>query len=271
MDTGIDFISHEGLIRAAFFAVIFSGVALAERAVPRRLPGVPKSKRWTANLLMQFVDVAAVRLIFPVLPVGMALLCAQKGWGLFYYVPLPYPVAVIAGVLLLDLVIYFQHVVFHLTPALWRLHMVHHTDRDIDVTTGIRFHPLEIMVSLVIKLAAVAALGAAPLAVLIFEILLNGATMFNHGNIRIPFGLDRLIRLGVVTPDMHRVHHSVLFKETNSNYGFSFPWWDRLFGTYKAQPDAGHEKMEIGLHGYHDERALRLSSMLVMPFLYGRK
>lgn len=271
MDTGIDFIAHEGFVRAIFFAVIFSGVALAERAVPRRPPGVSRIKRWAANLLMQAIDVVAARLLFPVLPVGLAFLCAQKGWGIFNYAPPPYPVAVVAGVLILDLVIYVQHVLFHRTPVLWRLHMVHHTDRDIDVTTGIRFHPLEILLSLVIKMAAVAVLGAPPAAVLIFEILLNGATMFNHGNIGIPLGLDRLIRLGMVTPDMHRVHHSVLFRETNSNYGFSFPWWDRLFGTYKAQPDAGHEKMEIGLHGYHDERALRWSSLLVMPFLYGRE
>ena len=255
----------------AFFAVIFSGVALAEHSVPRRPPEFSKTRRWTANLLMQGIDVIITGLVFPILPVGVALLCEQNGWGIFYYIPLPCPIAVIAGVLLLDLVIYFQHVIFHRTPVLWRLHMVHHTDRDIDVTTGIRFHPLEIMVSLVIKMAAVASLGAPPLAVLIFEIVLNGTTMFNHGNIAIPLHLDRLIRLGMVTPDMHRVHHSVLFKETNSNYGFSFPWWDRLFGTYKAQPAAGHEKMKIGLNGYHDERAFRLPSMLAMPFLYGRK
>lgn len=271
MNIEIDFISHEGLIRAVFFAVIFSGVALAERIVARRPPAVSKVKRWTSNLLMQAIDVVIVWLAFPLLPIGVALLCEQNGWGLFRYFPMPFPAAVVISVLMLDLVIYFQHRAFHLTPVLWRLHVVHHTDRDIDVTTGIRFHPLEIVLSLVIKMGAVAGLGAPPVAVLIFEILLNGVTMFNHGNIGIPTGLDRILRLGLVTPDMHRVHHSVLFRETNSNFGFSFPWWDRFFGTYRAVPEAGHLAMKIGINSYHDERALRLSSMLVMPFLYRRK
>jgi sterol desaturase/sphingolipid hydroxylase (fatty acid hydroxylase superfamily) len=160
---------------------------------------------------------------------------------------------------------------FHLTPIFWRVHMVHHTDRDIDVTTGVRFHPVEMVISLAIKLAVVASIGAPPLAVLTFEILLNGTTMFNHGNLHIPLGADRIIRMILVTPDMHRVHHSILRQETNSNYGFNFSFWDRLFGTYRAQPVAGHNDMQIGLNGYQDERSLRILPLLMMPFTYGKK
>jgi sterol desaturase/sphingolipid hydroxylase (fatty acid hydroxylase superfamily) len=179
--------------------------------------------------------------------------------------------SLIIGVLALDFVIYLQHRMFHVVPLFWRVHMVHHTDQDIDVTTAVRFHPLEIILSLLIKFAAVAAIGAPPLSVLIFEIMLNGAAMFNHGNVRIPLFFDRIIRMVLVTPDMHRVHHSVIARETNSNYGFSFPWWDRMLGTYKAQPQEGHDQMKIGLNGYHDDRSLKLSALLTMPFSYPKR
>ena len=187
----------------------------------------------------------------------------SKGWGLFNILPLPAWLAIPAAVLLLDLTIYGQHVAFHAVPLLWRLHRMHHADLEFDVTTGLRFHPGEILLSMAIKFAAVAVLGAPPLAVLIFEILLNATSLFNHGNVRLPLGLDRILRLIVVTPDMHRVHHSIDRRETDSNFGFNVPWWDRLFGTYRAQPALGHERMTIGIDKFRDPRELRLDRMLV--------
>jgi sterol desaturase/sphingolipid hydroxylase (fatty acid hydroxylase superfamily) len=172
-------------------------------------------------------------------------------------------------VIVLDLVIYLQHVLFHAVPALWRLHRMHHADLDFDVTTGARFHPIEIVLSMVIKLAAVVSLGAPAIAVLVFEVLLNATAMFNHGNIRLPLGFDRVLRLLVVTPDMHRVHHSTVTSETNSNFGFNLPWWDRLLGTYRAQPVAGHEDMTIGIALFREPQDLRLDRMLVQPFRAG--
>jgi sterol desaturase/sphingolipid hydroxylase (fatty acid hydroxylase superfamily) len=195
----------------------------------------------------------------------MAFLAESKGWGLFNILPLPAWLAIPPAVLLLDLTIYGQHVAFHAVPLLWRLHRTHHADLEFDVTTGLRFHPGEILLSMAIKLAAVAVLGAPPLAVLIFEILLNATSLFNHGNVRLPLGLDRLLRLIVVTPDMHRVHHSIDRPETNSNFGFNLPWWDRLFGTYRAQPALGHERMTIGIDKFRDPRELRLDRMLWQP------
>jgi sterol desaturase/sphingolipid hydroxylase (fatty acid hydroxylase superfamily) len=258
-------------VRLGFFAAIFFVVAQSENIAPRRILLKSKFKRWISNLGMQIIDVVVLLLIFPIFPVGLAVLCEQRGWGLLNYFHIIQPVALIVGVLALDFVIYLQHMVFHFVPVLWRVHKVHHTDQDIDVTTALRFHPLEIILSLLIKFAAVAAIGAPPLSVLIFEVLLNGASMFNHGNVRIPLSFDRIIRLVFVTPDMHRVHHSVIAQETNSNYGFCFSWWDRIFGTYKAQPQEGHEKMKIGLNGYHDDRSLQLSALLTMPFVYQKR
>ncbi len=258
-------------MRVRFFASIFFVMALIEKIAPRRILLKSKFKRWISNLGMQIIDVVVLRLIFPIFPVGLAVLCEQRGWGLLNYFHIIQPVALIIGILALDFIIYLQHRMFHITPLFWRVHKVHHTDQDIDVTTALRFHPLEIILSLLIKFAAVAAIGAPPLSVLIFEVLLNGASMFNHGNVGIPLSLDRIIRMVLVTPDMHRVHHSVIARETNSNYGFSFSWWDRIFGTYKAQPQEGHEKMKIGLNGYHDDRSLQLSALLTMPFVYQKR
>ncbi len=258
-------------MRLGFFAAIFFVVAQSENIAPRRILLKSRFKRWVSNLGMQIIDVVSLRLIFPIFPIGLAVLCEQRGWGLLNYFHIIQPAALIIGVLVLDFVIYLQHRLFHFVPVLWRVHMVHHTDQDIDVTTALRFHPLEIILSLLIKFAAVATIGAPPLSVLIFEVLLNGASMFNHGNVRIPLSLDHIIRMVLVTPDMHRVHHSVIARETNSNYGFSFPWWDRIFGTYKAQPQEGHEKMKIGLNGYHDDRSLQLSALLTMPFAYQKR
>ncbi|MGA9109378.1 MAG: sterol desaturase family protein [Smithella sp.] len=271
MGADTNFISPETLVRVWFFASIFFVMALIEKIAPRRILLKSKFKRWISNLGMQIIDVVVLRLIFPIFPVGLAVLCEQRGWGLLNYFHIIQPVALIIGILALDFIIYLQHRMFHITPLFWRVHKVHHTDQDIDVTTALRFHPLEIILSLLIKFAAVAAIGAPPLSVLIFEVLLNGASMFNHGNVGIPLSLDRIIRMVLVTPDMHRVHHSVIARETNSNYGFSFSWWDRIFGTYKAQPQEGHEKMKIGLNGYHDDRSLQLSALLTMPFVYQKR
>jgi sterol desaturase/sphingolipid hydroxylase (fatty acid hydroxylase superfamily) len=271
MNASTNFISPETLVRLGFFAAIFFVMALSENIAPRRMLSKSKTKRWISNMGMEIIDVVVLRLIFPLFPVGIAVICAQRGWGLLnYYQIAPLP-SLIIGVLALDFVIYLQHRMFHVVPLFWRVHMVHHTDQDIDVTTAVRFHPLEIILSLLIKFAAVAAIGAPPLSVLIFEIMLNGAAMFNHGNVRIPLFFDRIIRMVLVTPDMHRVHHSVIARETNSNYGFSFPWWDRMLGTYKAQPQEGHDQMKIGLNGYHDDRSLKLSALLTMPFSYPKR
>jgi len=259
-------ISHEPFIRLAFFAAIFALVAIAEVFSPRRKLVVSKQKRWINNILLSFTNTIILRLVFPILPVGVALFCAQKEWGIMNYFQIPLWVAVICGIVLLDLIIYAQHKMFHLVPVFWRLHKVHHIDQDIDVTTGLRFHPLEMILSMIIKMTAIAAIGAPAVSVVIFEILLNGTTMFNHGNLYIPLAADSIIRLLIVTPDMHRVHHSVIVKETNSNYGFNFSWWDRLFGTYRPQPENGHLQMKIGLNGYFEPKYLQLSQMLVIPF-----
>jgi sterol desaturase/sphingolipid hydroxylase (fatty acid hydroxylase superfamily) len=211
------------------------------------------------------LDTVLVRLLFPLAAVGMAFLAQAKGWGLFNVASLPAWVAIPGVVLLLDLTIYGQHVAFHAVPFLWRMHRMHHADLEFDVTTGLRFHPGEIVVSMLIKLATVLVLGAAPVAVLIFEVVLNATSMFNHGNVRLPARLDRVLRLFVVTPDMHRVHHSIDRRETDSNYGFNVPWWDRLFGTYRDQPTLGHDRMTLGIDRFRAPRELWLDRMLWQP------
>ena len=266
MNIGPAAIYHEPFIRLAFFAGIFALVAIAEVFAPRRKLVVSKQKRWINNILLSIINTIVLRLVFPLLPVGVALFYTEKGWGIFNFIHLPLWLAVIGGVVLLDLTIYFQHKMFHLVPVFWRLHKVHHIDQDIDVTTGLRFHPLEMILSMIIKMTAIAAIGAPAVSVVIFEILLNGTTMFNHGNLYIPLAADSIIRLLIVTPDMHRVHHSVIVKETNSNYGFNFSWWDRLFGTYRPQPENDHLQMKIGLNGYHEPKFLQLMPMLLVPF-----
>jgi sterol desaturase/sphingolipid hydroxylase (fatty acid hydroxylase superfamily) len=208
-----------------------------------------------------------VRLAFPVLAVGVAGLAEARNWGLWHGLDAPFELAFVASLLALDLVIYAQHVLFHKLPLLWRLHRMHHTDLDFDVTTALRFHPLEIVLSMLIKLAAVVLLGAQPVAVMLFEVILNATAMFNHGNVRLPERWDRALRWLVVTPDMHRVHHSVRPEETDRNFGFNLPWWDRLFGTYRDQPRDGHAGMTIGLEYFRDRRATTLTGLLLQPFL----
>ncbi|HEY5569069.1 MAG TPA: sterol desaturase family protein [Gammaproteobacteria bacterium] len=259
-------LTYEPLIRLGSFAGIFAAMALWELLAPRRRQAIGRSRRWPSNLGIVALNTLLVRLVFPVAAVGVALLAETRGWGLFRVLPAPASLAVITSVILLDLAIYFQHVLFHAVPVLWRLHRMHHTDLEFDVSTGARFHPFEIVLSMVIKLGVVVALGAPAVAVLIFEVLLNATSMFNHGNVRIPMQLDRALRCVLVTPDMHRVHHSVAPRETNSNFGFNLPWWDRLFGTYRAQPAAGHEGMTIGIEQFREPRELRLDRMLMQPF-----
>ncbi|MEW5735892.1 MAG: sterol desaturase family protein [Thermodesulfobacteriota bacterium] len=256
----------ETIIRLGTFLGVFAVLATAEVVAPRRRLTTSRGRRWFANLALVALNPLSAALIYPILPVGLALLASERGWGLLNQLALPYGIEVLIGVLVLDFVVYAQHVLFHAIPVLWRLHMVHHADLDFDMTTGLRFHPLEIIVSMAIKLSAVAALGPPLLAVLIFEVALNATSMFNHGNIRIPEKLDRILRLFVVTPDMHRVHHSVVIRETNSNYGFNLPWWDRLLGTYKEQPSKGHTDMVIGLSQFRNPEKLSLPRLLVLPF-----
>jgi sterol desaturase/sphingolipid hydroxylase (fatty acid hydroxylase superfamily) len=261
-----DLLLIEQYIRLAAFCGIFAVMALWELIGPRRKQTVGRAWRWPNNLGVVLVDTVLVRILFPTTAVALALVANERGIGLLNAVPVPASISLVVSVILLDLAIYFQHVLFHAAPMLWRLHRMHHADLDIDVSTGLRFHPIEILLSMLIKLTVVIALGAPAVAVLVFEILLNATSMFNHSNVRLPLGFDRLLRWFVVTPDMHRVHHSVLTRETNSNFGFNLPWWDRLFGTYRAQPAAGHETMTIGIEQFRDPRELGLDRMLVQPF-----
>lgn len=255
------------LIRAGAFVGVFVILSAAEVFTPRRRLTTSKSRRWFANLIIVALNPMAIALVYPVLPVGVALLAAEQGWGLLNQWTLPDWIEVIIAVVVLDFTVYAQHVMHHAIPALWRLQMMHHADLDIDMTTGLRFHPIEIIISMAIKLSAVAALGAPPLAVLIFEVALNTTSMFNHSNIRVPEKVDRALRWILVTPDMHRVHHSVIIRETNSNFGFNLPWWDRLLGTYKAQPAKGHMDMLIGLSQFRDPQKLSLPRLLILPFV----
>jgi len=260
-------LANEPTLRLSFFLGILIAMVIWEVSAPRRRREIPRILRWTNNLGVVVVDTLVVRLTFPVVAVGLALMAEEQGWGLFNVIEAPVWVAFVVSFLALDLAIYLQHVMFHAVPALWRLHRMHHADLEFDVTTGLRFHPIEILLSMGIKLAVVAALGPAAVVVLVFEVVLNGTAMFNHSNIRIPLGLDRILRLIVVTPDMHRVHHSIHPKETNSNFGFNLPWWDRLLGTYLAQPRDGHEGMTIGIEQFRTRRNLWLDLMLIQPVL----
>jgi sterol desaturase/sphingolipid hydroxylase (fatty acid hydroxylase superfamily) len=256
----------EAAVRLIVAAAMFAGMAAWEVLAPRRILSAGRARRWPSNLGIVVVDALLVRLVLPAAAIGAALYAAGHGIGLFHWLNLRLSVAALLGFLALDLIIYGQHVMFHHVPWLWRLHRMHHADLDIDVTTGLRFHPFEILISLAIKIAAVIALGIPPVAVFVFEVLLNATSLFNHSNVLLRPGVDRLLRFIVVTPDMHRVHHSIVRTETDSNFGFNLPWWDRLFGTYRREPAAGHEHMTIGLPTFRDARELRLDRMLTQPF-----
>ena len=257
----------EGAIRFAMFLAVFGAVAVWEALAPRRKRSFGRLARWPHNLGLLLVDVALVRVLVPGAAIAVAMTAAGSGWGLLNALALPGWSAIAAGIALLDLAIYFQHVMFHAVPALWRLHRVHHADLDFDVTTGARFHPIEILISTAVKCAAIAALGAPVISVLVFEILLNATAMFNHANASLPQRLERWLRWLVVTPDMHRVHHSVRYEESSSNFGFNLPWWDRLFGTYRARPRLGHDAMTIGVDAFRSPQDLRLDRLLVQPLL----
>ena len=259
-------LANEPLIRLLVFAGIFAAMTAWEILSPRREQQQGRGTRWPSNVGVVVLDTVLVRLVFPTTAVGLALLAEARGWGLLHALDLPLWASVPLAAMVLDLAIYLQHVLFHAVPVLWRLHRMHHADLELDVTTGARFHPIEILLSMAIKLGVVAALGPPAVAVLLFEVLLNATSMFNHSNVRMPAGLDRVLRWIVVTPDMHRVHHSIVARETNSNFGFNLPWWDRLFGTYRDQPAAGHEAMTVGIEQFRDPTEQRLDRMLTQPF-----
>jgi sterol desaturase/sphingolipid hydroxylase (fatty acid hydroxylase superfamily) len=259
--------SGETTVRGVAFLLIFVCMMIWEIAAPRRKLLVEKPRRWFTNLAIIVLNNVLIRVILPIMPLALAGLARSRQWGLLANVIMPPWLDIVLAVLFLDLAIYLQHVMFHTLPILWRLHLVHHADLDVDVTTGLRFHPVEIILSTFVKLFAVLVLGPDPLAVIIFETVLNGTSMFNHGNVRMPLFIDRLLRYVVVTPDMHRVHHSVSIRETNSNFGFNFPWWDRLCGTYRDQPAAGHGDMAIGLAQYRNFERFNLIWALVLPFI----
>jgi len=260
-------IEQETFYRLAFFFGMLLCVGLWEWWAPRRQLSVNKALRWRNNLGLVFLNSVVLRWLQPVTAVALAAYLQQQQWGLLNLAVLPLPIALIIGVAVLDMAIYFQHRLFHAVPLLWQLHQVHHADLDIDVTTGLRFHPIEIMLSMLIKYGVILLVGPAALAVLIFEIVLNASAMFNHGNIRLPLGLDRLLRSIIVTPDMHRVHHSVYREEHDTNFGFFLSIWDRLFGSYQAQPRDGHTGMAIGIkHPRDPAHCSQLWHLLAMPF-----
>jgi sterol desaturase/sphingolipid hydroxylase (fatty acid hydroxylase superfamily) len=264
------FLAHEPAVRVAAFLAIFALMAIWEALAPRRARTLGRLQRWPANLGIVMLNTLLVRVLFPAAALGVALAVESRGWGLLPASGMPAWAAIVAGIVLLDLAIYLQHALFHAVPALWRLHRMHHADLDLDVTTGARFHPVEILLSLAIKFAVIAALGVPPVAVVVFELLLNATSMFNHGNVRVPLRLEPVLRWLVVTPDMHRVHHSIERDETDSNFGFNLSVWDRLFRTYRAQPRAGHEDMTIGIAEFRTAaECSSLLGMLAIPFSRG--
>jgi sterol desaturase/sphingolipid hydroxylase (fatty acid hydroxylase superfamily) len=257
---------YETWIRLTAFLGVFVCMALWEWLRPRRPQAVGRTARWPSNLGIVAINTVLVRLVLPMSAVAWADIVAQNGFGLLHWIVLPGWLAAAIAFVLLDLAIYLQHLLFHSVPMLWRLHRMHHADTEFDVTNGLRFHPLEIMLSMGIKFAAIALLGAPGLAVLVFEVVLNATSIFNHANVDLPQALDRQLRRWVVTPDMHRVHHSVVPRETHSNFGFNLPWWDHVFRTYRAQPEQGHQAMQLGLPIFRDPAWLRLDRLLVQPW-----
>ncbi|WP_420861376.1 sterol desaturase family protein [Algirhabdus cladophorae] len=259
---------NEALLRLSVFIGLFGLFALMEWALPRRARRTSQTRRWATNWAIVVLDTLTLRvfaLVLPLLAVGAAIDAGAKGWGLLNQFDLPFVVNLILTILIFDFVIWLQHVASHKIPLLWRIHRVHHADRDMDVTTAIRFHPVEIVLSMLLKIGLVYAIGPAAWAVVIFEVILNGSAMFNHANIKLPLGLDRALRLFMITPDMHRIHHSVQRAEHDTNYGFALSWWDRLFGTYTVEPAKGHDAMDVGLH-WQDERPNKLGWSLALPF-----
>lgn len=260
-------LGNEISLRLGAFLGVLAVMALWEHVAPRRPLSASRWQRWSSNLGLVAIDAVLLRVLRPLAAVGAAIVAAEQGWGLFHVLAVPPGIAVLVSVVVLDLAIYLQHVVFHKVPLLWRLHRVHHTDVDLDATSGVRFHPFEIVLSLLIKMAIIVALGAPAVAVIVFEVLLNATAMFNHANVRLPGAVDRVLRAVIVTPDMHRVHHSVHRDETDSNYGFNLSLWDRLFGTYREQPRDGHLGMTIGLTEFRSMPDRWLPRLLIQPFV----
>jgi len=257
----------ETLIRLSLFVGMLVLMAFWERLAPRRKRIFSRWKRWPANLGIVVLNTLLVRLLIPITAIGLTSVVQANGWGLFHFLPQSLWITVPLTMIIMDFIIYLQHILFHAVPLLWRFHRMHHIDLEFDFTTGNRFHPVEIFLSMAIKLSVIAALGAPPLGILFFEILLNACATFNHSNVFIPLRFDAVLRWIVVTPDMHRVHHSIERDETNSNFGFNLPWWDHLCGTYRAQPRNGHEEMQIGQQTIHDPaQCLSLPGMLLTPF-----
>ena len=264
----MDLVANEPAVRVAIFAAAFALIATSEMVAPRRPLTVPRRSRWPSNLAIVLLNTVLVRVLLPVTAVSMAMLAEERGWGLFHASgSLPAWLVIPATVVVLDLAIYLQHVLFHAVPMLWRLHRMHHADLDVDVTTGARFHPIEIVLSMLLKFGVIATLGAPPLGVFVFELLLSTGSLFNHGNLRLPLRADRILRWIVVTPDMHRVHHSAAPEETNRNFGFTLSWWDWIGGTYRAQPAAGHAGMALGIAQFRNVSDLRLDRLLLQPVL----
>lgn len=258
---------ENNILRPAIFVLLLTSFAMAEALFPRRDRSQLQSKRWFSNLSILFIGALAARWTLPIVPVAAAIWAQSENFGLLNLLALPTWLSGLLAFFALDLLIYWQHRLFHQVPVFWRLHRMHHTDMDLDVSSGLRFHPLEIILSLGIKVGAVCALGAPPWAVLVFEIVLNGTSLFNHANIALPQRVDSVLRLAVVTPDMHRIHHSIYEDETNSNFGFNIPWWDRLFGTYTAEPKDGQTTFVLGLPIFRKQQDQSLWALLVQPFV----
>ncbi|MBJ7265416.1 sterol desaturase family protein [Idiomarina abyssalis] len=263
----------ETLWRLSVFIGVLLVMVLWEFLAPKRKPRYSRKQRWPANLAIVAVDTLLLRVIAPVGLTGIALRASEQEWGLFHYLSstagneLPFWFVVLVSLVALDIVLYWQHRLFHRIPVLWRMHRVHHADPDFDVTTGLRFHPAEIVLSFFIKASAILVLGAPALAVIVFEIILNACSLFNHGNVALPTSLERAARKVLITQELHRIHHSVEKEETNSNYGFSVSWWDHLFGSFTSKPKAGSDQVDIGLKEYRDASiTTKLWGLLKIPF-----
>ena len=263
------FVENESLFRLSLFLGVLLIMAVWEMVSPMRELNATKLLRWSSNLGLVVLNALVLRILLPLTAAGAATIAQENGWGFFHIVDIPFSPWIVGliTVIFLDLAVYWQHVLFHVVPPLWRFHLVHHADPDIDVTTGLRFHTMEILISMGLKISLVLALGPPAGTVILFEMVLNSTAMFNHSNVRLPESVDRFLRLFLVTPDMHRVHHSTNLTEANTNFGFNLPWWDRLFRSYRAQPDRGHKGMTIGLSHLHEHRVVRLYWMLLLPFI----
>lgn len=264
-------LAYEPALRTGIFLLVLSAMLVWEVLAARRLERIPRSSRWPGNFAAVVLGAITVRVVFPLTAAGLALMASDRGWGFLNQAEIPLYIAIPLSVLVLDIAVYFQHRMFHALPWLWRLHRMHHADLEFDASTGLRFHPIEVLLSMALKMLIVLLIGAPALAVLVFETLLSTTSLFNHGNVRLSHKLDQWLRFILVTPDMHRVHHSIIKRETDSNFGFCISWWDRWFRTYIDQPEKGHLDMKIGIENFRTENDLGLGQMLIQPFLNSDK